>query len=162
MGDPHKFVVSSLTFAFCTSLHADWLMLVQESILAIASMASKHHKRDFPVWPGPWVCIAEDRDRHDIPAIWIWVNEILLDSSNEALLLDCCVLPVDRLGDEVCSQLKMSAAANLLFTKVRSYMSDVIARISPIAVLRTPVPMTGRQRNTPPFVGTPCFADIPW
>eukprot|EP00752_Nemacystus_decipiens_P011512 g10222.t1 len=52
----------------------------------------------------PWVCISENR-RDDEPAVWVWVNEILLDSSNEALVLDCCVMPVRKMAGAVSARL---------------------------------------------------------
>lgn len=77
--------------------------------MAIATMACERHVEDLPVWAHPWVCIA-DSHRDDEPAIWVWVNEILLDSSNEALVLDCCIMPVDRMDDAASTQLKESVA----------------------------------------------------
>lgn len=76
--------------------------------MAIASMATEHHDEDLPVWAHPWVCIAENHDE-DGPAIWVWANEVLLDSSNEALVLDCCVMPVlNRVSDAAAAQLMES------------------------------------------------------
>eukprot|EP00752_Nemacystus_decipiens_P011513 g10223.t1 len=41
----------------------------------------------------------------DGPAIWVWVNDILLESSNEALILDCCIMQVRRMKDAASTQL---------------------------------------------------------
>lgn len=54
------------------------------------------------------MCISES-GRDDEPAIWVWVNDIVLDSGNEALILDCCVMPVGQMGDAVSAQLGVSA-----------------------------------------------------
>ncbi|CAM9120897.1 unnamed protein product [Ectocarpus sp. 6 AP-2014] len=81
------------------------LLGLKESFMAIASMACTYHQDELPVWTHPWVCIS-DNHRFDQPAIWLWVNEILLDSSNEALILDCCVMPVARMDDPVSAQLR--------------------------------------------------------
>lgn len=56
------------------------------------------------MWKHPWVCLSENH-LDDEPALWVFVNEILLDSSNEALILDCCILPVERRGGAVSTQL---------------------------------------------------------
>lgn len=72
-------------------------------------MACERHNEDLPFWKHPWVCMA-DSHSDDEPAIWVWVNEILLDSSNEALVLDCCIMPVDRMDDPASLQLKESIA----------------------------------------------------
>ena len=80
---------------------------LQETMLAIAKMGTDN-KDELPVWPHPWVCLTEGH-RDNGPAIWIWVNEILLDSSNEALVLDCCVMPVsNRVGHAPSAQLMES------------------------------------------------------
>lgn len=50
------------------------------------------------------MCITENR-RDDEPALWVWVNEILLDSTNEALILDCCVMLADRMDSAASIQL---------------------------------------------------------
>lgn len=90
--------------ALIAGIHAP----LQESMLAIATMGTEQDDEDLPVWPHPWVCIAEGH-RDDGPAIWVWVNEVLLDSSNEALVLDCCVMPVsNRVGDAASAQLMES------------------------------------------------------
>lgn len=80
---------------------------LQETMLAIAKMGTDNED-ELPVWPHPWVCLTEGH-RDNGPAIWIWVNEILLDSSNEALVLDCCVMPVsNRVGHAPSAQLMES------------------------------------------------------
>ncbi|CAB1098062.1 unnamed protein product [Ectocarpus sp. CCAP 1310/34] len=69
----------------------------KEEILAIISTACEHHdEAHASSWKHPWMCITENR-RDDEPALWVWVNEILLDSTNEALILDCCVMLADRM-----------------------------------------------------------------
>lgn len=50
------------------------------------------------------MCITENR-RDDEPALWVWVNEILLDPTNEALILDCCVMLADRMDSPASMQL---------------------------------------------------------
>ena len=77
---------------------------VQESIRDIAASACATHKEDRSTWKHGWSCITNDQ-RHDGPALWVWVNEILLDSTNQALVLDCCILPVDRMDHEASLQL---------------------------------------------------------
>ena len=75
----------------------------QETILAIASIAwTRHIEGRSSCWKHPWVCVSEN-GRDDEPAIWVWVNEILLESSNEALVLDCCIMPVGRMRDDAAS-----------------------------------------------------------
>lgn len=56
-------------------------------------------------WKHPWVCISESGWVDDEPAIWVWVNETLLNSSKEALVFDCLVMPVGRMRDAVSAQL---------------------------------------------------------
>lgn len=67
-------------------------------MLAIASFACGEHNEDRPVWKHPWVCVADTCDDSK-RALWVWVNGVLLDSSNEALVLDCCIMPVNGIGD---------------------------------------------------------------
>lgn len=96
--------------------------------MAIASMACTHHQDELPVWTHPWVCISENH-RFDQPALWLWVNEILLDSSNEALILDCCVMPVARMDDPVSAQLRetieLQDGPSFVASKVR-FRGDVL------------------------------------
>ncbi|CAM9358762.1 unnamed protein product [Scytosiphon promiscuus] len=82
---------------------------LKKSFLHISAIACENHSDDRPGWKHPWVCITEGSDRGK-RAIWIWVNGILLDSSNEALILDCCVLPVDRMIDDVSARLGFAVA----------------------------------------------------
>lgn len=93
--------------------------------MAIASTVCKRHVEDGRGWEHPWVCITDGNDM-DQPALWVWVNEILLDSSNEALVLDCCVMLVDRFGGEASTQLgaaieldEIHGGAGIFFAKVR-------------------------------------------
>lgn len=76
-------------------------------MLDIATSACATHDDDSPVWKHSWVCITVNQ-RQDEPALWVWVNEILLDPSNQALVLDCCVVPVDRMSHE--ASLRLGAA----------------------------------------------------
>lgn len=77
----------------------------QETILGVASVAcTSHIEERSSCWKRPWICISEN-GRDDEPAIWVWVNGILLDSSNEGLVLDCCVMPVGRMGEATSTQL---------------------------------------------------------
>lgn len=72
-------------------------------MLSLAEQACMHHSEDRSSWKHNWMCLTEYRaDRN--PAIWVYVNEILLESTNEALILDCCIMPVDRLGDVASAQ----------------------------------------------------------
>ncbi|CBN79557.1 conserved unknown protein [Ectocarpus siliculosus] len=78
---------------------------LKEEILAIISTACDHHEEAHASsWKHPWMCITENR-RDDEPALWVWVNEILLDSTNEALILDCCVMLADRMDSAASIQL---------------------------------------------------------
>lgn len=62
----------------------------------------------------PCICITEARK----PALWVWVYNILLDSSNEALVLDCCFMPVDDTSDAASAKLSGAAeSANRIGTK---------------------------------------------
>lgn len=90
----------------------------QETLLAIASTSCTHHDDKLPVWTHKWVCVS-DNHRRDEPALWVWVNEILLDSSNEALVLDCCIMPVDRLDDAASAQLMLQLDLSSLKSKVK-------------------------------------------
>lgn len=65
---------------------------------------TQHIEERSSVWKHSWMCISQHA-RDDEPAIWVWVNEILLDSSNEALVFDCCIMPVERMGDAASAQL---------------------------------------------------------
>lgn len=80
---------------------------MQESFLAIARLVSETHDESRPFWKHAWICLTETADSHDRPSLWIWVNNILLDSSNEAIVLDCCVFPVDPLDGEASSWLEV-------------------------------------------------------
>lgn len=82
--------------------------LRQESFLAVISTAITSHTENGRGWNRSWALVA-DPDNHSEPAIWIWVNDLLLDSSNEALVIDCCVLPVACVGDALSLQLQRSA-----------------------------------------------------
>lgn len=118
--------IPSLTDDQCFSQRPS--MFAQESFMVIASMACTHHKDELPVWTHPWVCISE-KHRFDQPALWLWVNEILLDSSNEALILDCCVMPVARMDDPVSAQLRetieLQDGPSFVASKVR-FRGDVL------------------------------------
>lgn len=50
------------------------------------------HKDNLPFWKHPWICLTKRPGNYDSPSLWLWVNNILLDSSNEALVVDCCIL----------------------------------------------------------------------
>lgn len=69
----------------------------------------------------------------------MWVNEILLDSTNEALVLDCCVMPEDSIGHEASLQLvagvggmltKLIKVPNLWWTLL---CRDIIVIVSALA-----------------------------
>ncbi|CAM9233644.1 unnamed protein product [Ectocarpus fasciculatus] len=78
---------------------------LKEEILAIISTVCDHHdEARTSSWKHPWMCITENR-RGDEPALWVWVNEILLDPTNEALILDCCVMLADRMDSPASMQL---------------------------------------------------------
>ncbi|CAM9230359.1 unnamed protein product [Scytosiphon promiscuus] len=112
---------------------------LKESFLAIASTACMYHDDELPIWTHPWVCISENRSK-DEPALWVWVNEILLDSSNEALVLDCCIMPVDRMEQPASAQLRESIAlqhgTSSLMTKAYAGELDLWAALLPVAVER--------------------------
>lgn len=76
----------------------------QKSLLHIVDTVCKNHNEDRPGWKHPWVCITE-RGELGNRAIWIWVNDVLLDSSNEALMLDCCIISVERMVDAASARL---------------------------------------------------------
>lgn len=59
------------------------------------------------------MCITNNQ-RLDKPVLWVWVNEILLDSSNQALVLDCCIMPAENLGQD--SSLQLGAAVGGMAT----------------------------------------------
>ncbi|CAM9617444.1 unnamed protein product [Hapterophycus canaliculatus] len=112
---------------------------VKESILAIASTVCTLHEDELPIWTHPWVCVSENH-RNDEPALWVWVNEVLLDSSNEALVLDCCIMPVDRLDEAASTQLSETMAlrrgSSLVKSKAYPGELDLWARLLPVAVER--------------------------
>lgn len=81
----------------------------QKSFLHIAAAVCEHHSEDRSGWKHPWVCITEGGDPGK-RAIWVWVDGILLDSSNEALILDCCIMPVDRMVDAASARLGKAVA----------------------------------------------------
>lgn len=64
----------------------------QESLLAIVSKVCEMHRDNRPFWKHPWICLANKPGNLNIYCLWLWVNDILLDSSNEALVIDCCIL----------------------------------------------------------------------
>lgn len=83
-------------------------------MLALASLTCTYHVEDRPTWTHPWICLTESQ-MGDKPALWVWVNEILLDSNNEALILDCCVMPVNRLGNETSVRHGVAVELDQLF-----------------------------------------------
>eukprot|EP00752_Nemacystus_decipiens_P005603 g5071.t1 len=113
---------------------------VKESLLTIAVMGTEKDDDDLPVWPHPWVCLTEAH-RDDGPAIWIWLNEVLLDSSNEALVLDCCVMPVsNRIGHAATAQLmesiELQYGSNIVKSKAYPGELELWAALLPVAVER--------------------------
>ncbi|CAN0267812.1 unnamed protein product, partial [Ectocarpus sp. 12 AP-2014] len=84
------------------------LLGLKESFLAVISTAITSHTENGRGWSRSWALV-KDPDNHSEPAIWIWVNDLLLDSSNEALVIDCCVLPVACVGDALSLKLQRSA-----------------------------------------------------
>lgn len=97
----------------------------------LASTACTRHVEDrSSVWKHPWLCLSEN-GRDDEPAIWMFVNEILLESTNEALILDCCILPVERRGSALSCQLGAAIeleqlrgdGAGIAFSKVREALA---------------------------------------
>lgn len=74
-------------------------------MLAIAETACTSNRDSRSPWTRAWVCVSDTHHSGD-SAVWIWVNEVLLDSSNEAVVLDCCVMPVEHLGDAVSVRLR--------------------------------------------------------
>ncbi|CAM9288454.1 unnamed protein product [Ectocarpus fasciculatus] len=83
------------------------LLGLKESVLAVTRSATTSHTENGPGWNRTWTLV-EDPDYYGEPAIWIWVNDLLLDSSNEALVVDCCVLPVACRSDELSEKLHCS------------------------------------------------------
>ena len=81
-------------------------MSSQESLLAMVSVACKSHVENGPFWKHSWLCLRETSDGGDGSSLWVWVNNVLLDSSNEALVLDCCVTFVERMVDPVFRRLR--------------------------------------------------------
>lgn len=59
----------------------------------------QHHDEGRPIRKNPCVRLTETQSASD-PDIWLWVDEVLLDSRNEALVPDYCVVPVDQMSDE--------------------------------------------------------------
>lgn len=43
------------------------------------------------------------------PATWVWVSDVLMDSGNEATVLDCCIMPKYQM--DAAPSLRISAAA---------------------------------------------------
>lgn len=106
-------------------------MNAQEAMLAIVSTPCESHTEDrSSCWKHRWVCIREAEGRDDDKAIWIWVNEILLEPSNEAVVVDCCVMPVGRIGDTVSTQL----GAAVEFDKIRGDEAGVMFWEVPVVV----------------------------
>lgn len=68
-------------------------------MLFLAANACEHHNQERSSWKHPWVCIMERSGSYKDLVLWVWVNDILLESSNEALILDCCVMPTHRLTE---------------------------------------------------------------
>lgn len=85
-------------------------------------------------------------------ASWVWVNSILLDSSNEALVLDCCVMPMN---DSVCDAASSQIAAAIVGSGVFD-ASDVVFKVIMIFLaknvglpqLQAKVSVAYLQRNT--------------
>ncbi|CAM9318300.1 unnamed protein product [Ectocarpus sp. 13 AM-2016] len=64
-----------------TSEIVDPVFVGLKEIFAIITTACDHHdEAHASSWKHPWICITEIR-RDDEPALWVWVNEILLDST---------------------------------------------------------------------------------
>ena len=80
-------------------------MSPQESLLLMIAVVCETHAENRPFWKHPWFCLTEKSKDVDGPCLWVWVNNILLDSSNEALILDCCVTLVERVANPVSFQL---------------------------------------------------------
>lgn len=98
----------------------------------MASVAcTRHVEERSSCWKHPWMCISDNR-RDDEPAIWVWVNDILLDSSNEALVLDCCIMPVRQMAGAFSAKLGAAVeldqfrgdGAGIQFAKVAGVGSD--------------------------------------
>ena len=77
----------------------------QESLLEMFSSTCKTHVENHPFWKHSWLCLTEKSDSGNGPSLWVWVNNFLLDSSNEALVLDCCVILVEHPSNPVFRQL---------------------------------------------------------
>ncbi|CAM9211239.1 unnamed protein product, partial [Laminaria digitata] len=109
---------------------------MKESLLHIAASACATHNEDNPTWKHEWACIT-NTERHDEPTLWVWVNEILLDPSNQALVLDCCIMPVDSMLHE--ASLKLDAVVGGVATNLIKASHDELelwTALLPVAVER--------------------------
>lgn len=96
---------------------------MKESFLLIANEACGAKEEDLRVWKRPMMCLTDD-NQHPArsPTIWLWISDILLDSNNQALVLDCCIMPVTGRHDPQSMQLGGALAQDkyeIAFVKVR-------------------------------------------
>lgn len=90
------------------------------------------------MWKHPWICLTKKSENHDGRSLWLWVNDILLDSSNEALVLDCCILFVSSLANP--ASIRLGAALDycralesppLTFIEVRQRLEGLRSNFLP-------------------------------
>lgn len=89
---------------------------LQEILFRIVSIACSRHAENRPVWKRPWFHLKTSHAK-DQRVLWLFVNDVLLDSSNEALVLDCCIMPVERMDLGASRQLRdfieLSSSSNI-------------------------------------------------
>ena len=120
---PGKFLRNTERATYCTN----GMNPGQESLSDIAASACATNNDDNSIWKHEWACITNNQ-RRDEPALWVWVNDILLDSSNEALVLDCCIMPVDSMDHEASLQLDAVVGDMSKFIQVMDPCSTLSCR----------------------------------